>query len=173
MEEAITPSRAAAGGGEGVAGGADALGGGVEDDAEAVFGGDARGAGVDAGEELVGEGGDDEQRGAGAAEAEVAGGEVGPVAEVAGGGPGRVSAVRSETRPRHLSPRTRETVAWETPAARATSRLVGRARLAAVRVRTGPSGRSCHRRACACCCVRCRVDPRTAAHGTYDRRRYT
>ncbi|GHE64275.1 hypothetical protein GCM10014715_17310 [Streptomyces spiralis] len=31
-----------------------------------------------------------------------------------------------ETRPRHLSPRTSETAAWETPAAWATSRLVGR-----------------------------------------------
>src|SRR5690606_34560598 len=31
-----------------------------------------------------------------------------------------------ETRPRHLSPRTRETAGWETPAARATSRLGGR-----------------------------------------------
>ena len=105
------------GGGEGVPGGADAFGGGVEDHAEAVVGGDAGGAGVDAGEELVGEGGDDEQRGAGAAEAEVAGGEVGPVAEVAGGFAYAFRRCVSETRPRHLSPRTRETVAWETPAA--------------------------------------------------------
>lgn len=56
----------------------------VEDDAEAVVGGDAGGAGVDAGEELGGEGGDDEEDGAGAAEAQVAGGEVGPVVEPAG-----------------------------------------------------------------------------------------
>src|SRR4029078_2412611 len=71
--------------------------------------------------------------------------------------------VRSETRPRHLSPRTRETVAWETPAARATSREGGRAGSVTV----GPlwGGRGVGAGLCA--------GPVDWAHGTYDPRRYT
>lgn len=73
--------------GEGIPGRPRAFGGRVEDDPEAVFGGDRGGAGVDAREEFAGERGDDQQRGPGAAQAEVAGGEIGLVAEFVRGVP--------------------------------------------------------------------------------------
>lgn len=76
-----------AGRGEGVPGRAGAVGRRVEDDAEAVFGGDRGGPGVHPGEELVGEGRDDEQSGPGTAQAQITGGEIRPVSEPAGGLP--------------------------------------------------------------------------------------
>ncbi|BFO20100.1 hypothetical protein SHKM778_64880 [Streptomyces sp. KM77-8] len=80
---------------------------------------------VDTREELRGERRDDQQDRTGAAQAEIAGGQIRPVAQCARGLPDAFRRGLGDPAAPFVA-EDQETAAWETPAAWATSRLVGR-----------------------------------------------